>query len=97
MGEGFHLCHIHIAVQVDGLGLLGKHHGNAEFLGDEGRNADTGSFDGHNLGDGLVTEAALEFPADLFHQRNVHLVVQKAVHLQHITGLDDAVLHNSLF
>ena len=28
---------------------------------------------------------------------NVHLVVQKAVHLQYISGLDDSVPGNSLF
>ena len=41
--------------------------------------------------------AALEFTADLFHQLDIHLVIQEAVHLQHIAGLDDAVFYDSFF
>ncbi len=36
-------------------------------------------------------KAPVEFLSDLLHQRNVHLVVEKAVHLQHITRADDTV------
>ena len=45
----------------------------------------------------VLSEAALEFTADLLHQGNIHLVVQEAVHLQHIAGLYNAVLNDSLF
>ena len=97
VGEGFHLGDEHIPVDVDGLGLLCEDQGNTEFPGHEGGDADAGGFDGQHLGDGAVAEAALEFTADLLHQGDVHLMVQEAVHLQHIAGLDDAVFQDSLF
>ena len=95
--KGFHFCHIHFAIQVDGLGLLGKDHGNAKFLGNKSSNTDTGSFNGHNLGNGLMAETALELPADFLHQLNIHLMVQKTVNLQNIARLYDSVFYNSLF
>ena len=54
VGEGFNLRHIHVAFNVDGLGLLGEHHGNAELPGHKTGDADAGSFDGQHLGDLLV-------------------------------------------
>ena len=39
---------------------------------------------------------AIDTNSDLVQQVNIHLVVQKAVHLQHITGLYNAVLQDSL-
>ena len=39
----------------------------------------------------------MKLPADLFHQLDIHLVVQKAVNFQNITGLDDTVSYDSLF
>lgn len=66
-------------------------------VGNKGSNIDTGYFDGHDLGDSLVAEATLEFQINLLHPRNVYLMVQEAIHLQDITGLDDPVFYNSLF
>ena len=40
VGEGLHLCHLHITVPGDGLGLLGENQGNTEFPGDKGGDAD---------------------------------------------------------
>ena len=97
MGEGFHLCHIHLPIQVDGFGFLGKDHGHAEFLGYKAGDANAGGFNGQNLGDRTVCEAALEFPADFLHQRNVHLVIQKAVYLQYISRFDNAVFLDACF
>ena len=97
MGEGFHLGHIHLAIQINGLGLLGKDQGNAEFLCDKDCDTDTGGLNGHDLGNGLVTEAALEFPADFLHQRDIHLMIQKAVYLQNIARLDDTIFYDSFF
>jgi len=97
VGEGVYLGYIHIAFNIDRLGFLGKHHGNAKFLCHKGGNADAGGLNGHDLGDGLVRKAALELPADLLHQCDIHLVIQEAVHLQNVAGLYNAVLHNSLF
>ena len=97
MGEGLHLGNKHVAINVDGLGLLGEHHGNAEFLSHKCGNTDTGGLDGQDLGDGLMTKTALEFPTDFLHQGDIHLVIQKTVNFQHITGLNDAVFYDSLF
>ena len=91
VGKGLHFRDIHISVKIYRLGLFGKNHGNAKLLRHKGSNADAGGFNGHNLGNRLVGEATLEFPADLLHQGDVHLVVQEAVHFQYITGLDNAV------
>ena len=97
VGKGLHLSDVHITINVDGLGLLGKDHRHAKFLCNEAGNADAGSLDGHDLGDGLVCEPAVELPTDLLHQVNIHLVIQKAVHLQHITGLHNTVFYDSFF
>jgi len=97
VGKGFHLGHKHLAVQVDGFGLLGEDHGYTKFLGNKRGDADTGGLNGHDLGNGLVTEAAFEFTADFLHQRDIHLMVQKAVHFQNIAGFDDTIFYNSFF
>ena len=60
-------------------------------------NGDAGGLDGQHLGDGLACKTALKFLADLFHQLCVHLMIQKAIHLQHITGFYDTVFYVSLF
>ena len=96
MGEGLHLGNVHLALDVDGLGLLGKHHGHAELLCHETGDADAGGLNGQHLGDGLIGKPAVKFPADLLHQGNIHLVIQKAIHLQHIAGLYDSVFRDSL-
>ena len=97
VGEGFHLGNEHITINVDRLGLLGKNQRNIKFLSNKGSNANAGRFNGHDLGNGLMAKSAFEFPTDFLHQSNIHLVVQKAIHLQHITGLYDAVFYDSLF
>ena len=97
VGEGLHLRHIHLAVDIDGLGLLGEHHGHAKLLGHKAGDTDAGSLDGQHLGDVLIRETAVKFPSDLLQQRHIHLVIEEAVHLQHIAGLDDAVLHDPFF
>ena len=97
MGKGFHLRNEHITVDIDGLGLLGKDHRNAKLLGNKGRNTNAGGLNGQHLIHPLVAKTALKLPSNFFHQRNIHLVIQKAIHLQHITGFDDTILYDSLF
>ena len=97
VGKGFHFRHQHLTVDVDGLGLLRENHGNTKFLGNKSGNADTGSLNGQHLVDGLAFKTALEFPADFLHQRDIHLMVQKTVDLQNITGLYSTVFHDSFF
>ena len=96
VGEGFHLGNVGVAIDIDGLGLFGEDHRDTEFPGNRNRDGNAGGFDGQNLCDLLVAEAALEFPSDFIEQLHIHLMIQKSVHLQHIAGFDDAVLQNSL-
>ena len=97
MCKRLHIRNKHLTIQIHGLGLLGKDHGNAKFPGTKSSNTDAGGLNGHDFCNGFVSKAALEFPTDFFHQSNVHLVVEKAVYLQHITGLDNTVFYNSFF
>ena len=57
---------------------------------------DAGGLDGQNLVHAAVGEPALEFFADLLKKGNIHLMVQKTVHLQHIVPLHDPVLTDPL-
>jgi len=59
-------------------------------------NSNARRFDGQNLVDFFPCKAAAKLPADFIQQADVHLVIQKAVHLQHISFLDLTVLQNSL-
>ena len=54
--EGLNLCGIHLAVQIDALGFFRKDHRNAEILGCDASNADSGRFDGQDLVDRAVSE-----------------------------------------
>ena len=45
---------------------------------------------------GLVSESAVELLTDLLQQFNIHLVVQKAVNLQYMTGLNDTVFSDAI-
>ena len=75
VGEGLHLGHIHFALNVDGLGFLGKYQRNTKLPCHRIGNGNTGGLNGQHLIDGLVGKAAFEFPADLIQQVNIHLVV----------------------
>ena len=97
VGEGFHLGHIHLTLDVDGLGFLGKYQGHAKLSGNRVGDGNAGCLNGQHLGNVMALKSAVELSADLIHQSNIHLVVQEAVHLQHITGLDNTVFHNPLF
>ena len=97
MGEGFHLGHIHLAFDVDALGFFGENHGHAEFPGHRIGDGDAGGLNGEHLGNRDIGESAFEFPADLVQQGDIHLVVQKTVHLQNMTGFDNSVFAYSFF
>ena len=49
----------------------------------------------NDLVDRLVRETALELLAHLIKQVNIHLMVQKAVYLQNVAFLNNAILDNS--
>ena len=97
MGKGFHLGGVHLSGNVFGLRFLGKYHRHVKILGDNTGDADAGRLNGQDLCHLRVREAAFEFLTDLAKQANVHLVVQKAVYFQHVSGLDLAVFPYSVF
>ena len=97
-GKGHHRSGVQLPVQVFGFGLFGEHHRQiAEILGGDGGNSDAAGLDGEDLVDAPVGEQAAEFLADLLQKPDVHLVVQKAVHLQNISFLNHAVGQDTLF
>ena len=97
MGEGLHFGVVYIPVDIDTLGLLGKYYRHVEILRRNAGDADAGSLDGQDLGDLVRGEAAAEFLSDLIDQVNIHLVVEKAVYLQYISRLYNAVSSNTFF
>ncbi len=50
-----------------------------------------------NLVDGLACKQALPLLCHLPEQRNVHLVVDKAIHLEHIALAYDTIFANTIF
>ena len=54
MSEGLNLGTVHFTVQIHTLGLLGEYYRNMEILGCNTGNADTGSLDSKNFGNGTI-------------------------------------------
>ena len=81
VGKGGHLSGVELPAQVSGLALFGKDHRTVEILGGY---ADPGRFDGEDLVHPFVLEQTIPLLSHLVEQFDVHLVVQKAVHLQDI-------------
>ena len=96
-GVRLHLSHIGIAVDVDTAGLLGKHQRHPQQPCHGAADGNAGGLDGQHLGNGQTRKAAQKLLRDLIDQRHVHLMIQKAVHLQHITFFDDTVPQDPFF
>lgn len=85
-------------VQIARTRLFGENDGNAaEMLRGNGGNTDSGRLDGNDFGDGRSVETAAEFTPDLIQQRHIHLVVEKAVHLEYAAFFHLPVLQDPLF
>ena len=97
VGEGLDLSLVVVVVQIDAHGFFCKHHRHVQLAGHHSRNADAAGFDGENLVDGLARKQALPLPCHLAEQRDVHLVVDKAVHLEHVAFAHNAVLADTIF
>ena len=97
VGEGLDLGLIVVVIQVDAHGLFGKHHRHIELAGNHGGNADAAGLNGQHLVDGLACKQALPLLCHLAEQGDVHLVVDEAVHLQHIALAHDPVFLNAFF
>ena len=83
VGEGLHLGGVHVPGDVFGLVLLGEDHRAIKKLRSHARDPDPRCLDGQNLGNSAVSKQAQELPAHVLKQFYIHLVVEKAVHLQH--------------
>ena len=97
VGEGLDLRLVVVVVQVDAHGLFGEHHRHVELAGHHSRDADAAGLDGEHLVDGFAVEQALPLLCHLAEQRDVHLMVDEAVHLEHVALTDDAVFADAVF
>ena len=97
VGEGLDLGLVVVVVQIDAHGFFGKHHRHVQLAGYHSRNADAAGLDGQHLIDRLARKQALPLPCHLAEQRDVHLVVDKAVHLEHVALAHNAVLADTIF
>ena len=94
MGITLHFGGVEAAVQIEGLGFFGKYNRYAEILRCDTCDADTGGFDGEDLGDGFICKEAFEFFTNFIDKCDVHLMIQKAVYFQYMSRPDLAVLQN---
>ena len=98
LGERVHRGGVLVAVEVDGLGLLGEHHRNiAEVACGATGDANARRLDGQDLGDGLAGEMPGPLLPHMVEQTHVALMVQERVHLEHVAGLDRSITPNVLF
>ena len=92
MGEGLHLRHVHISLDVHALGFLREKHGNLKIFGGGAGNGDPRRLDSQDLRHPHALKPTVKLLADPIQQLHVHLVIQKAVHLQHVPFLYDSIL-----
>ena len=98
LGEGVDGGDILVAVEVDGLRLLGEHDRHViEMLGRAAGDADAGSLDGQDLVDLLACEMLGPCRSHTVEQAHITLVVKKRVHLEHVAFLDCSLALNALF
>ena len=97
MGEGLDLGLVVVIVQIDAHGFFGKHHRHVQLASYHSRNADAAGLDGEHFVDGLARKQALPLPRHLTEQWDVHLVVDKAVHLEYVALAHNAVLADTIF
>ena len=97
MCERFHLSQIHIAVNIDAFGFLGKHYRHAKACRHNTSNSDTRCLNGENFVDGFLCKSSLEFLTHLLEQGDIHLMIEKTVYFQDVSLFHNAVFHNPFF
>ena len=98
MGERLDLGGVHLAIEVDRLGLLREHDGRvAEMARDQTCDADARRLDCEDLVYGRTCEQPGELCAHLVDQVDIDLVVEEAIDLQHAFRLDDAITLDAFF
>ena len=75
---------------------FGKHHRNMKMPGRHTGDGDAGCLDGDNLVHAGIPENPVELGADGVQQLHIQLMIQKAIHFQHIAGADLTLAQNSL-
>ena len=95
MSKGFHLSGEYVTVDIYAPGFFAKTTGTSKCTAARQAIPIPRRFDGENFADGPVRKAAFKFSAHLIKEMNIHLMVQKSIHFQHISFFDDAVLLNS--
>ena len=97
-GEGVDGGGVLVAIEIDGLRLLGEHHRCvAEMTRGNTGDTNAGSFNGQDLIDGLTGKMLRPSGAHAVEQFDIALVVEESVHFQHITRLDGTLQANALF
>ena len=92
-----HACNVLLAIKVDGLRLAREDHGGVvEARGCDAGNANARGLDGQNLVDRPAGKAPRPLVTHVRVQRDIALVIEKAVHLEHIALADDALLLDPL-
>ena len=97
VGEGLDLGLVVIVVQIDAHRLFGEHHRHIELACHYSCNADAAGLDGEHLVDGLAGKQALPLLCHFTEQRNIHLVVDKAVYLEHVALAYNTILADTFF
>ena len=87
---------VDVAVDVFALGLFGKDHRHPEMARRHAGDGDARRLDGDDLVDAVAAEDAVELGADGVQQLHIQLMIQKAVHLQHIAGPDLTLAQDAL-
>ena len=93
--KGLDLCDVNVAIDVDALRFLRKNDRYAEMTCDDAGNTDAGGLDRHDLVDVFIRKAALELLAHPVEQLDIHLMIEKAVNLEHVALLDHAVFYDA--
>ena len=82
---------------VAGTGFFGKYHRHLKVqTGDDG-NTDPAGFDCQDLVDGRSFKQTFELFSHFVEKRDVHLVIQEAVDLQHVPRVYDTVFAYAIF
>ena len=88
---------VNIAVYIDALRLFCEYYRTAEILGGNTGDTDTRRLNGEYLVDCFIGKQSAEFFSYLVVQRNIHLMIEKAVYLKNISLFDNAVFSDTLF
>ena len=87
----------HVPVNIFAFCFFGKHDRHAEMPRRHAGDGDAGGFDREDLVDAGPVKNAAELRPDRIQKFHIQLVVQKAVHLEHVAGPDLALLPDTLF